>query len=96
MPPIDFSNPKHRFKVDVNAQQHFLSGIVILYQDTNLNLNEDEEFQTNSNNKIRDGYNLVIVEGGPKGVQRFVKLMTKRYVNDLLYPTSSTIGQTSS
>ena len=23
----DFSNPKYRFKVDVNAQQHFLSGI---------------------------------------------------------------------
>jgi U4/U6 small nuclear ribonucleoprotein PRP3 len=22
----DFSDPKHRFKVDVNAQQHFLSG----------------------------------------------------------------------
>ena len=25
----DFSGPKHRFKVDVNAQQHFLSGKLI-------------------------------------------------------------------
>ena len=29
----DFSNPKHRFKVDVTAQQHFLTGLVVLNQD---------------------------------------------------------------
>jgi U4/U6 small nuclear ribonucleoprotein PRP3 len=56
----DFSNLKHRFKVDVNAQQHFLSGIVLLCQDPPM------------------GLNLVVGEGGPKGIRKFVRLMTER------------------
>lgn len=54
----DFSNPKWRFKVDVNAQQLFLSGTVILCQ---------------------EGFtNLVIVEGGMKGIRKFVRVMLER------------------
>jgi U4/U6 small nuclear ribonucleoprotein PRP3 len=55
----DFSNPKHRFKVDVTAQQHFLSGIVILCQETNVDT-------------------VVVAEGGPKGIRKFIKLMTEK------------------
>lgn len=63
----NFSNPKHRFKVDVNAQQHFLSGLVVL--------NQEE----------KEKCNVIIVEGGPKGVRKMVKLMTSRYVHNSSY-----------
>ena len=56
----NFSNPKHRFKVDVNAQQHFLSGLVVLNQEN------------------KEKCNVVITEGGPKGVRKMINLMTKR------------------
>ena len=56
----DFSNPKHRFKVDVNAQQHFLSGLVII--------NQDEKVKCN----------VVICEGGPKGIRKIIRLMLTR------------------
>lgn len=55
---LDLSHRKFQFKVDVNAQQHFLSGVVLLCEEP--------------------GKNLVVVEGGPKGVRKFVKLMTQR------------------
>eukprot|EP01032_Pedospumella_encystans_P023532 gene23532-26637_t len=55
----DFVNLKHRFKVDVNAQQLFLSGIVLLCGDSSSD-------------------NLVVAEGGPKGIRKFIKLMTQR------------------
>lgn len=58
----NFSNPKHRFKVDVNAQQHFLSGLVVL--------NQEE----------KEKCNVIIIEGGPKGIRKMINLMTKRYV----------------
>lgn len=54
----DMSSRKFRFKVDVNAQQLFLSGIVLLCDEP--------------------GKNLVVVEGGPKGIRKFIKLMTLR------------------
>ena len=54
----DTSNLKHRFKIDVNAQQHFLTGLVLLCPS--------------------EQRNLVVVEGGPKGVRKFVKLMKNR------------------
>ena len=54
----DFSCLKYRFKVDVNAQQLFLSGLVLLCPE--------------------EGKNLVVVEGGPKGIRKFIHLMTKR------------------
>ena len=56
----NLSSGKHKFKLDVNAQQHYLSGTVLLNQDDS-------------------GCNLVVVEGGPKGIRKFVKLMLKRY-----------------
>jgi U4/U6 small nuclear ribonucleoprotein PRP3 len=54
----DFSNLKHRFKVDVNAQQLFLSGLALICASERMN--------------------LVVVEGGPKGVKKFVRLMHER------------------
>jgi len=54
----NLANLKHRFKVDLNAQQLYLSGIVVLCPE--------------------DGVNLVYVEGGPKGIRKFVRLMLHR------------------
>lgn len=34
----DLSNPQHRFKVDVNAQQFHLTGSVLICKDDNINL----------------------------------------------------------
>jgi U4/U6 small nuclear ribonucleoprotein PRP3 len=34
----DLSNPQHRFKVDVNAQQYHLTGGVLICKDSNLNM----------------------------------------------------------
>lgn len=53
----DFSSLKHRFKVDVNAQQLFLSGIVLLCEEVG---------------------NLVVAEGGPRAIRKFIRLMTER------------------
>lgn len=55
----NFASLKHRFKVDVNAQQFFLSGTVLLCGGGGSG-------------------SLVVVEGGPKGVRKFIKLMTER------------------
>lgn len=52
----NLSYPKHKFKVEMNAQQLQLTGCVIL------------------NNKC----NLVVVEGGPKGIKSYKKLMLRR------------------
>jgi U4/U6 small nuclear ribonucleoprotein PRP3 len=53
---VDLSNPSHKFKVEMNAKQNYLTGICVL----------------------NSGCNLVIVEGGPKGVQRYKNLMLRR------------------
>lgn len=34
----DLSNPQHRFKVDVNAQQYHLTGGVLICKDDNINM----------------------------------------------------------
>ena len=52
--------------MDVNAQQHFMSGLVLLNQEP-------------KDGNEHKSCNLVIVEGGPKGIRKFVKLMTQRY-----------------
>jgi U4/U6 small nuclear ribonucleoprotein PRP3 len=52
------ANPRHRFKVDMNAQQHYLTGTVVLCP--------------------TDSLNLVYVEGGPKGIRKFTRLMLHR------------------
>ncbi|KAJ3133544.1 hypothetical protein HK100_004301 [Physocladia obscura] len=52
----DLSRPQNRFKVDVNAQQLFLSGVALLH----------------------NGNNLVVVEGGNRGIKQYKKLMLRR------------------
>ncbi|KAJ3158723.1 hypothetical protein HDU86_002688 [Geranomyces michiganensis] len=52
----DLSHPQHKYKVNINAEQHNLTGTAILYS----------------------GMSIVIVEGGPKGVKAYKKLMLKR------------------
>ena len=54
----DLSNPRHRFKVDMNAQKNYLSGTVMLCSEGSVN--------------------LVYVEGGPKGIRKFTRLMLHR------------------
>jgi len=54
----DLKNPKHRFKVDVNAQQFNLTGIVLTCETANSN--------------------MVLVEGGKKGIRKFTRLMLHR------------------
>jgi U4/U6 small nuclear ribonucleoprotein PRP3 len=56
----DFSCLKYRFKVDINAQQLFLSGLVLLCPD--------------------EKKNLIVVEGGPRGIRKMIHLLTKRWV----------------
>ncbi|KAI7850500.1 pre-mRNA processing factor 3-domain-containing protein [Circinella umbellata] len=50
------AHPKHRYKIEVNAQQLALTGIVIVHPKCH----------------------LVIVEGGPKSIKAFKKLMLRR------------------
>lgn len=50
------SHPKHRYKIEVNAQQHHLTGMVIIHPKCH----------------------LVIVEGGPKSIKAYKKLMLRR------------------
>ncbi|KAJ1426906.1 pre-mRNA processing factor 3-domain-containing protein [Ochromonadaceae sp. CCMP2298] len=60
----DFASLKLRYKVDVNAQQLFLSGIVLLCAE--------------AGTAGTGGRNLVVAEGGPRGIRKFVRLMTER------------------
>lgn len=61
------SHPKHRYKIEMNAQQHQLTGMVI----------------------INPKCNIVIVEGGPKSIKAYKKLMLRRIDwNDLPPPKS--------
>jgi U4/U6 small nuclear ribonucleoprotein PRP3 len=58
-------HPKLRYKVEVNARQYYLTGMVI----------------------ATPKCNLVIVEGGPKGIKAYKKLMLRRIDwNDLPIP----------
>ncbi|KAM3567783.1 hypothetical protein VYU27_010079, partial [Nannochloropsis oceanica] len=57
------SSPKIRYKIDVNAQQSGLSGAVLSCRDPSFG---------------EEGLHLVVVEGGPRSIRRFVKLMTRR------------------
>jgi U4/U6 small nuclear ribonucleoprotein PRP3 len=54
----DLANPKHRFKVDVNAQQYNLTGIVLICESASSN--------------------MVLVEGGKRGIRKFSRLMLHR------------------
>ncbi|CAM9894544.1 unnamed protein product [Ascophyllum nodosum] len=57
----DMTDPKRRFKVDVNARQRDLTGGVVTCTEG-----------------THSGLNMVLVEGGPKAVRAYVKLMTRR------------------
>ena len=59
----DLSNPQIRFKVDVNAQENMLTGGVLMCKDPSYG---------------EAGMNLVVVEGGPKAIRRYIKLMMRR------------------
>ncbi|KAI9318357.1 pre-mRNA processing factor 3-domain-containing protein [Dichotomocladium elegans] len=50
------AHPKHRYKIEMNAQQYQLSGMVIIHPKCH----------------------LVIVEGGPKSIKAYKKLMLRR------------------
>lgn len=52
----ELKNPQRKYKVDINAQQLYLTGCALLYKDIN----------------------IVIVEGGPKAVKKFKRLMLSR------------------
>ncbi|KAJ3076041.1 hypothetical protein HDU98_005990 [Podochytrium sp. JEL0797] len=52
----DLRRPQHQFKVDVNANQLFLTGCMLLHA----------------------GSNLVVVEGGNRGIKQYKKLMLRR------------------
>ncbi|KAF6262765.1 pre-mRNA processing factor 3-domain-containing protein [Scenedesmus sp. NREL 46B-D3] len=53
----DLSHGQHRFKVDMNARENHMSGIMLLCPGT---------------------FNLVVVEGCPKSLKRYHKLMLRR------------------
>ena len=55
----DLSSAKHKFKVDVNAQQFNLSGVVLMCENI-------------------VGNNLIVAEGGLKGIKKFIRLMLHR------------------
>ncbi|KAG0168646.1 hypothetical protein DFQ28_011666, partial [Apophysomyces sp. BC1034] len=68
------SHPKHRFKIETNAQQHQLSGMVI----------------------VNPRCNIVIVEGGPKGIKAYKKLMLRRIDwNDMPPPKNASTDDSS-
>jgi U4/U6 small nuclear ribonucleoprotein PRP3 len=69
----DLSSGRHRFKVDVNAQQWNLSGAVLMCQ-------------------VIDA-NMVIVEGGMKGIKKFVRLMLHRINWDKVDDDTKNIGE---
>ena len=52
----NLGNPKHRYKVDINAKEFMFTGCMVIHGDTN----------------------VVAVEGGPKGLRKFKKLMLHR------------------
>jgi hypothetical protein len=61
-------HPKIRFKVDINASQYYLSGVALLCED------KDSPEAT---------FGLVCVEGGPKAIRRYKKLMLRRIKWDI-------------
>lgn len=82
----DFSHPKRRFKVDVNAQQLNLTGTVIMCTaPMHGSTSAQADAPTAADGTplptgvvVGRGVNMVVVEGGPKALRRFIKLMTKR------------------
>ncbi|CEG80011.1 hypothetical protein RMATCC62417_14407 [Rhizopus microsporus] len=67
------SHPKHRYKIEMNAQQLQLTGMVIVHPKCN----------------------IVIVEGGPKSIKAYKKLMLRRIDwNDMPPPKNLAVDET--
>ncbi|KAI9246219.1 pre-mRNA processing factor 3-domain-containing protein [Phascolomyces articulosus] len=67
------AHPKHRYKIEKNAQQYQLTGIVVVHEKCH----------------------LVIVEGGPKSIKAYKKLMLRRIDwNDMPTPKNENNGST--
>lgn len=58
----NLTNPTHKFKVNMNAQQLHLGGICLVADQ----------------NTVPDLPNLVIVEGGPRAIKKYKTLMLRR------------------
>lgn len=88
----DFSCTKYRFKVDVHVAQWALSGVAILCTESQVEgmcaekglsvsgLSETEKEEMSQVCPEYLGHNLMVIEGGPKAVKKFIKLVTKRSV----------------
>lgn len=81
----DFSNLKLRFKVDVNAQQYYLSGIgeAVIARTLFLLVSSTVSFYPLFSvvllcTEPGSQCNLVVAEGGPRGIRKFTRLMTER------------------
>lgn len=64
----DLSHPYHRTKVDLNAQQYNLTGLVLECRPPDDGIQSEQQ----------QSFACVMVEGGPKGIQKFHRLMTVR------------------
>jgi len=70
----DLTDPQHQFKVDMNALQNSLTGGVLICKGTE----DDATGEVVMGGQGHNAMSLVVVEGGPKAVARYVKLMTRR------------------
>jgi len=61
---LDGEEGKHKFKIDTQQNSLSLTGCVLQLSD--------------SSPGAQDGVNIVVVEGGPKGIQKFCRLMLRR------------------
>ena len=60
----DLSDTQHQFKVDMNAQQNNLTGGVLMCK--------------GEGGSGDQAVSLVVVEGGPKAIKRYTRLMLRR------------------
>lgn len=101
----DFSCSKYRFKVDVFAQQWFLSGLALLNLETQSATQNAQILGSNPDTQNNLGLssvqqNLIVVEGGAKSIKKFIKLLTKRIdwtrwipSNIIAHPVTATSGE---
>jgi hypothetical protein len=65
-----------KFKIDMNARQLYLTGVCLMVQDDNNYNNEHNDYESSMNQKPPT--NMVVVEGGKKGIKQYKKLMLRR------------------
>ena len=71
----DLSNPSHKFKVDMNAQQYHLTGCTVLFKDVNLVVVEGGCFLEENDCICGICETLWL---GPKALKKFKRLMLHR------------------